>query len=46
LRDALRYPGVAASSVLLDELSAPPRDAPRDTDRQDAMTDPGELVPS
>ena len=46
LRDALRHPDVAASSVLLDELSAPPRDAPSDTDRQDAVTDPGELVPS
>jgi hypothetical protein len=40
----VRHPDVTASSVLLDELSAPPRDAPRDTDRQGAVTDPGELV--
>lgn len=46
LRDELRHPDAAASGVLLDELSAPPRDAPRDTDRQEAVTDPGELVPS
>jgi hypothetical protein len=29
LRDALQHPDVAASSVLLDELSAPPRGTDR-----------------
>lgn len=35
----------AGSSALLDELSGPPRAPTRDTDRQDAVADPDELVP-